>query len=286
MPPASLAPYITTFYHTRVTGRRGQSVEDWLHPESANLRIGQHAKAKAGIGNEPLAPVPRIVLSGPTCCATRFRQTPGRTWGIGFLPLGWARFVGGDAASYADRFVDAARDPALPGLARLERGLFREDENLEAEAAHLARGLEALPGGPVRDEAQIIAVHEALVSGSAGSVAEIAEACAMNIRTLERFCRRAFGFTPNVLLRRQRFLRSLARFMLDPSLAWIDTLDEHYYDQAHFVRDFKSFMTMTPSEYAALDKPILKAAAFARMKAAGQAMQVLHPPTAPAGAPD
>ena len=81
-----------------------------------------------------------------------------------------------------------------------------------------------------------------------------------------------------LLLRRQRFLRSLAQFMLDPSLTWIKTLDWHYVDQAHFVRDFKRFMTMSPSTYAALDHPVLRSAARARAVAAGAAVQALHQP--------
>ena len=66
--------------------------------------------------------------------------------------------------------------------------------------------------------------------------------------------------------------------MLDPSLKWIDTLDSHYHDQAHFVRDFFYFMTMAPREYAKVVNPVLAAAAHARMAIAGEAMQVLHRP--------
>ncbi|WP_418251669.1 helix-turn-helix domain-containing protein [Erythrobacter litoralis] len=100
----------------------------------------------------------------------------------------------------------------------------------------------------------------------------------MNVRSLERLTRRAFGFTPKLLLRRQRFLRSLAQFVLDPSLKWLDALDCQYHDQAHFVRDVKRFMGMNPSEYARLDKPFLAAAARARMEIAGEAVQGLHRP--------
>jgi AraC-like DNA-binding protein len=66
--------------------------------------------------------------------------------------------------------------------------------------------------------------------------------------------------------------------MLDPSMAWIDTLDYHYYDQAQFTRDFKRFMGMSPRAYAARPKPILGAAARARAAAAGAAVQGLHKP--------
>ena len=54
----------------------------------------------------------------------------------------------------------------------------------------------------------------------------------------------------------------------------------YYHDQAHFVRDFKRFMLMSPSEYASRPHPVLAAAAHARLAVAGQAMQVLHEPSA------
>jgi hypothetical protein len=77
-------------------------------------------------------------------------------------------------------------------------------------------------------------------------------------------------------------MRSLAQYMLDPSLRWIGAIDAHYHDQAQFVRDFHRFMGMSPSEYAARPHPILDAVMHARAAAAGAAVQALHPPTATA----
>ena len=109
-------------------------------------------------------------------------------------------------------------------------------------------------------------------------MADLADRLGISARSLERLSLRAFGFSPKLLLRRQRFLRSLAQFMLDPSLKWISTLDWHYVDQAHFVRDFQRFMTMRPSQYAAQDHPVLRSAARARAVATGVAVQALHQP--------
>jgi hypothetical protein len=79
-------------------------------------------------------------------------------------------------------------------------------------------------------------------------------------------------------MRRQRFIRSLAQYQLDPSLKWIGAIDCQYHDQAQFVRDFRQFMGMTPSEYGALDKPVLNAILHERARIAGQAVQALHSP--------
>ena len=135
---------------------------------------------------------------------------------------------------------------------------------------------------PSRDEPRIARVHAALVNGDHASVHELASACAMSIRTLERVCTRYFGFSPKLLMRRQRFMRSLATFMLQRGgRPWTEAMDAHYHDQAQFTREFRDFMTMNPSEYAALDHPILTSFMEARAKAWGSAAQTLDSPPPP-----
>lgn len=281
LPCAALRPYVTTYYHTRVSGPAGTVVEDWLHPEWANLRFHDAPGYEGAIGGGPVVKVPRAVMTGPTSLATHFLARPSRSWGIGLLPLGWAKFTDAVAADYADRFCDGAADPAFSALASVGPKLFRAGADLEADKERIEAHLLALLDRRAAREAEIVSVQNALLDSSLHSVSDFVAAVGMNKRTLERFARNVFGFAPQTLLRRQRFLRSLARFMLDPSLSWIDTLDSHYHDQAHFVRDFKRFMTMSPREYARLPHPVLMAAARARMAIAGEAVQGLHRPSAP-----
>ncbi|WP_284123754.1 helix-turn-helix domain-containing protein [Parerythrobacter aestuarii] len=278
MPGPDLAPFVTTLYHMEVGNIGGGFLEDWLHPEWANLRFRQGSELEAGIGPDPLAPVPSTVMTGPTSMCTRFRIRQGRFWGVGLLPLGWATFCRADASEYRDRFCDATVDDGLTDLAGIGVGLFNGPMDVVGEALHLQLGLRRLLDRQVSGEERIARVNAALVDPEVNSVAEFAEHAAMSPRTLERLCRKVFGFPPKLLLRRQRFLRSLARYMLDHSMSWIDSLDCAYHDQAHFVRDFHRFMTMSPSAYAKLEHPILMAAMRGRMEAAGQAMQVLHEP--------
>lgn len=280
MPEPDLAPFVTTLYHMDVGGDGREPVEDWLHPEWANIRFHNGAKLEAGIGDSALAPVPGVVMTGPTSLCTRFRVHTGRFWGIGLLPLGWAKFCDGEAARYRDRFCDAEADPAFLNLAAVGESLFDGKPDVEREAAMLQERLRGLLTRKLAGEDRIAKVNAALVGPEVTNVAQFADHCVMTVRTLERLCRRAFGFPPKLLLRRQRFLRSLARYMLDPSMSWIDSLDCNYHDQAHFVRDFHRFMTMSPSDYAKLEHPILMAAMRGRMEAAGQAMQALHEPAA------
>ncbi len=278
LPAPALAPFVTTFYCTLVHRAPASGwIEDHLHPEWANLRFLAGVQAQQVIGPGEFLRIPQVTLAGPTCRATRFRLAEGWAWGVGLLPAGWAALFGAQAGDYADRFVDALADPAFASLRPLAEELAATQGGFEAELAVVVRHIERLLEGAAPDPA-ITRLTAELVDPDLATVADLAERMGMTVRSLERLARRAFGFPPKLLIRRQRFLRSLSQYMLDPSLRWLGTLDWQYHDQSHFVRDFKRFMGMSPSAYAKLDKPLLTAAARARMKAVGQAMQGLHRP--------
>lgn len=284
LPAEALRPFVTTYYRTEVVcSPRAPWLEDWLHPEWANLRFLASGQAQSVIGAGEPQSCPAFTVTGPTSRAMRFRLGSGHSWGIGLLPLGWARLFSRPASDYADRFVDGAADPVFAALAPLGKALAGSGGDHDAELAlieaHMARllaGAETGPGDPA-----ITALHAALVNPDMLTVSDLADALGMNVRSVERLSCRAFGFPPKLLLRRQRFLRSLARFMLDPSLTWVGAIDCHYHDQPHFVRDFRRFMGMCPSDYARANKPLLAAAARARMAVAGAAVQGLHVPARP-----
>jgi AraC-like DNA-binding protein len=262
MPSPELRPYISTYYLTEVSVPDRQAVRDWLHPEWANLRFAFNDAWEAAVGDEPLRQTPHFSAAGPTSHATLFVTGPMRAWGIGLLPLGWARLIQADAAGYADRFVDGEADPNFAAFAPLLDRIFGAQPDPVGEAERIdAYMLNVLAQRtPSEDERKIRAAHAALLDTGIGAVGELAERLSISSRSLERLSLKAFGFSPKLLLRRQRFLRSLAQFMLDPSLTWISTLDFHYVDQAHFVRDFRRFMGTSPSKYAALDHPVMRAA--------------------------
>jgi AraC-like DNA-binding protein len=292
LPSERLRPYVTTYYLIEAGTTKSQPlIEDYLHPEWPNLRFMPARWASAAIGDTPLAPSPAFAVTGSTSRPTRFRigsdhrPVNGGNWGIGLMPLGWAKFVGAEACAYADRFVDGRADPALAHFRPLADALSRRFEqdargDFAAEVALIEAHLAPLLTREVAQAEMITAINAALVNPDIASASELAASLSINLRSLERLSRRVFGFPPKLLLRRQRFLRSLSQFMLDPSLKWLEALDCQYHDQAHFVRDFKRFMGMSPSAYAKRDKPILVAAAQARMAIAGNAVQGLHDPRA------
>ena len=285
-PPAGLRRYFTSFYLVEIDGPPDARFTDHLHPEWANLRFfsgtGPVAEGMLGdrVENAPFC------ATGPSSRAVRFAVGPTRMWGIGLLPLGWAMFVDRPAAEFADRVVDGATDLAFARFAPLARELFGPKPDAEGEFARIASHFRAVAAREVPGERQILALHAALLDPDIASAHELADRLGLSQRTIERIARRSFGFTPKLLLRRQRFMRSLAQYMLDPSLKWIGALDGLYHDQAQFVRDFRQFMGMSPREYGLHDKPVIGAILRERARIAGNAVQTLDSPEggAPVGA--
>jgi AraC-like DNA-binding protein len=282
LPAEPLRSFVTTYYCTDVVcAPRERWLEDFLHPEWANLRFLGAVEAQSVTGEGQVFRCPAFTATGPTSRAARFRIGSGRSWGIGLLPLGWATLIKGQAADYADRFVDGAADPAFAAFAPLAESLAASDGDYARELALIETHMAQMIAAPLPPaDPAIAALNAALVDPDVLAVGDLAARMGMTVRTVERLSRRVFGFPPKLLLRRQRFLRSLACFMLEPSQTWLGALDSKYHDQSHFVRDFRQFMGMSPSAYARLDKPLLAAAARARMAATGQAVQGLHQPVA------
>jgi AraC-like DNA-binding protein len=277
-PPEPLRRYFTTFYMTEIDAGPDGPVTDFLHPEWANLRVFDGALPESQLlAGAPVRDLPAIV-TGPTASSLKFTIGTARIWGIGLLPLGWAKFVGAPAARYADRLCDPLSEPDLAVFKPLIKSLFAAQADEQGELARIVSFFEHLAQDEAPDAARIMAVHLALIDPAVSTVAELAEAVGLAGYTVERLCRRHFGFPPSLLLRRQRFMRSLAKFMLEPALTWSEAIDTRYYDQAQFVRDFHRFMGMCPREYAALPHPVLIGVMKARLEAAGAPVQTMHVP--------
>ena len=279
-PPAMFEGCFTTFYHLTLdlTGD-GERLRDYLQPEWGNIRFFCGSTPEADIAGSRVADT-HFVATGPSSLPCRFSLGPVRMWGVGFLPLGWARFINAEANACANLVCDGAVHPAFRHFAYLGQTLCDPEATREEQhAAIIAAMTQAMQ--PTRDDGRIMRVHAALVSGDHASVHDLADACAMSIRTLERVCSRYFGFSPKLLMRRQRFMRSLTTFMLQRDSRWTEAMDDHYHDQAQFTREFREFMTMNPSEYAALDHPILTSFMEARARVWGSPAQTLDPPIDP-----
>lgn len=277
--PSDLQGCFATFYRAEFKVARGARVKDLLQPEWANIRIFSGDCPDASIPDGERLVGARFTATGPSTLPVHFELGTTRMWGAGLFPLGWAKFCEIPAVDLANRVFDGETHPAFAGFSQLAANLFEGEPDDGAEYARILACFRACTRD-VPDEERIMRVHAALVDQSVGSVTAFADYAGLGKRTLERLCRRYFGFPPNLLLRRQRFMRSLADFMLEHATNWSEAMDAHYHDQAHFVRDFRTFMRMSPREYAAREHPILSAFMKERARVWGAAAQTLDGPAA------
>lgn len=275
LPDPGLRECVSAYYSLEVGDA---AIDDRLHPEWANIRFalrGDWTWSLAGA----LDPSPPATLFGPTGRSARITGSPGALlFGIGLLPMGWARLVHVPADRFADRAVPlselwGARADAL------QRSLAHDADDTKRVRRMDELLLGLLTAAPTA-EPHLAAIHRVLVSGDFATVSAFAAEVGVTQRTLERLCPKLFGFAPKPLLRRQRFLRTLDRVVHNPGRTLTELLEESYADQSHFVREFRAFMGLSPTAYFAEPRTMMRLAAAERERVVGQTMQGLHQPPA------
>jgi AraC-like DNA-binding protein len=82
------------------------------------------------------------------------------------------------------------------------------------------------------------------------SIGDFARTTGLSSRQLHRHCQNRFGISPKTYCSIQRFICAKGLLAHDEDLDLADlALQCHYYDQAHFIREFKRFSGITPAAY-------------------------------------
>lgn len=253
-----LHPYFSALYYFHVATPDGQTVEECHYPDWAGLHfLGEGEPHRVAIGSAEPEVCPHFIVNGPTSRALRVELRSSRSWSVGLTPLGWARYAAGEARDFANRVINGSDHPSFGKLNPILDIVQEKPGDVDGTAQRIGDYLCEKRPGRNPQEAQIAVLHAALQDPSIGDVEQLVSKVGVSRRTLERLASRYFGFPPKTLLRRQRFLRSLGKFTGEPRRKWSASLDGQYVDQAHFVRDFRGFMGMTPSEYAQMPHPLL-----------------------------
>ena len=275
-PRKELAAFIAAYHFVEITGPPGSEIEDLLYPDWGSLRFRSgedwDVATNGGRFETPLT----ATLFGPTSRARLVRGRPGVATGVRFTPQGWAHLIGTSAARLAHKMAPAAT--ILSGVGIIDAALAvvsSDDERVELLDSYFGARLAAGTACDPRIGFVAAAVREA----QDVSVEELACRIGMTSRQLARASQRWFGFPTKILLRRQRFLRTLA-ILLEPKReqAIGQIVDQSYYDQSHFNREFRYFMGMSPRAYFARPRSILRLAVANRMREVGPAPQRLQSP--------
>lgn len=80
------------------------------------------------------------------------------------------------------------------------------------------------------------------------SIDRIAEMACMSIRNFERKCKERLGMSAKMYARIARFHKAYRMLECKPIISWTDLVNKvGYYDQTHFINDFKEFARCRPT---------------------------------------
>ena len=200
---------------------------------------------------------PDVAIIGPTFGSTRFEVTgPLLVLGIGLLPAGWAALVREDASSFADRVDDAV---ALFG------GVMSDALDQMATKATIERCF-AIVDGVMRilfarmEEPPLwftrLTDHW-LSETLSPEVDRLVAAIGMSGRQVERLAKRVYGAPPKMLARKYRALKA-ASLLASQRSSWQEVAGDAFFDQSHFIREFKQFTGLTPTQMMNDPSPVTR----------------------------
>ncbi|MCE4557137.1 helix-turn-helix transcriptional regulator [Pelomonas cellulosilytica] len=179
------------------------------------------------------------------------RRLEGRSMAFGI------KFRPGALRAWLGRAVSGLANASLPAQAlmgddvqRLAEVLHAADDASAADLAsdvlraHLPPSSEpALLAGRIVDSAA--ADHELL------SAQQLADRWGMTLRSLQRFFSQHVGVGPKWVINRYRLHEALARVQAGQPVSWAALAQElGYFDQAHFIADFRRLVGCTPAAYS------------------------------------
>ncbi len=274
--PAPALRSLVSGYHFIEIGPGDEPIEDIAYPSWAILRFTIGGPVWQAGYRSPLPDVPPSALFGTSSLAARIRTGGGLLVGAGLTPLGWARLFQTDAARFADRItpLEALVGEAAGTLRQRLRSQTDEDSWTEVlDEWFLARLAEAPPLS-----GDVLTLHRMLIDTAAPSLDAIAAALSITPRHVGRLSLYNFGLTPKLLLRRARFLRTLMPLRNPDPRPLAERIGADYTDYAHFARDCRAFLGMSPAAFMAMPRPISDASTIERSLKLGAPAQALHRP--------
>jgi AraC-like DNA-binding protein len=166
---------------------------------------------------------------------------------IGFQPGGLFRFLGIPMTEMFDDGIDGFNilDKDIRSLVdELRETVQPEQINAKVQMYLLKKMQEAQ---------EIIPFDRALQklqkTGDSYSMDDVAGDACLSLRQFQRKCHERLGMNPKLYARIARFSKAYSMFEADQQLSWAHISHQcGYFDQMHFIRDFKEFAGVTPGK--------------------------------------
>jgi AraC-like DNA-binding protein len=193
--------------------------------------------------------------SGPWICGAQSESfeidtsEPATIVGVHFKPGGAFPFLGLPAGELHNQRLTL--DTLWGSTAGLLRERVLEVRGPAAKLRVLEQALLEQATCPLRRHPAVnLALKEFAAAGRTRTIAEVVEETGLSPRRFIALFRDEVGLTPKLYRRICRFQRILRRIQGSRRVDWAQVaLDCGYYDQAHFIHDFRIFSGLNPTTY-------------------------------------
>jgi AraC-like DNA-binding protein len=234
-PSADLAPFVEHYWIVRwdLRGHEPRTQETLPHP-SIHLVLERGRSAIYGVVKGKFS---RVIADH------------GFVFGVKFRPGGFYPFIKTPVSRLTNRVVPADDIFGAAGAA-LEADVLSRQSDTEmvgvAEAFLRGRSPEQDPTAEMLGRI----VEQIASDRTITSVETVATRCGLSIRSLQRAFSKYIGVSPKWVINRHRLHEVVDRLAHGETVDWTQlALDLGYFDQAHFIRDFKAIIGRTPGEY-------------------------------------
>jgi AraC-like DNA-binding protein len=136
--------------------------------------------------------------------------------------------------------------------------MLHEAPTGEAKFLILERWLMRLGNDRLEKHPAVVFAMREFLSGPFGSAAELADRTGYSQRHFIKLFRKEVGLTPKRFHRLSRFRKVIESVRSQVSVDWSDTaFSLGYFDQAHFIHEFREFSGLTPEQYLTLRTPFI-----------------------------
>lgn len=173
----------------------------------------------------------------------------GRVFGVKFRPGGFRPWLGRAVATITDRRI-APVDVFGSAIARLDAAIAAASDEL-AMIGHATSFLLARTPSPDENVERVAAIAASIMADRAITrVEHLVAATGLDLRALQRLFREYVGVSPKWVINRYRLHEALEQIAAGGAIDWAAlALDLGYFDQAHFIRDFRALVGVSPGAY-------------------------------------
>jgi AraC-like DNA-binding protein len=238
-PAADLLPWIESYW-----------VVAWELPAGEVHRQTNISHASINIAFEPEG---SFLYGVPDRTFEREITGSGYVFGTKFRPGGFFPFHGASLRALTGRRIPLTRVFGMRarGWSRRMHECASDEERAELTDEFWRSVRRQVPVRFTPAPALATVLAERLVSDrSILTVAQAAAACGLEVRSLQRLFTREVGIAPKEVLRRFRLQEAAERLLRQPEVSCGEiAVDLGYFDQAHFIRDFKAVVGVPPDVY-------------------------------------